>query len=329
MRRGGGSGVRGADDSLRGEGPFLLPAMTKGGQRRLRWAERDGYHFVDLTVENVGLRPAVLGDIQLSLNDVHLIYTPWERTLLQPNESVDKRVQSSERVRSGSERSGAELRVYYRDLDGTPLMTRSRADLGVGGIDCKSFIASRSDGHERPFTALHERDRALDDLIDEFTALDLAGEPITDSDTLTAVEVSLAEISDSLLRTLAAHPELLHTLHWRKFEELVAELLNREGFDVTLTSASGDRGVDIYALRHEGFGRFLYVVECKRQAPDRMVGPGLVRHLYGVVEREKATHGLLATTSFFTRGAVAEQRDVRFRVSLRDFHAIQAWLRRT
>ena len=129
-----------------------------------------------------------------------------------------------------------------------------------------------------------------------------------------------------LIAELARNPSLLYQLHWRRFEELIAELLARAGFDVELTSASRDRGVDIYAVRHGTFGSLLYVVECKRYAPRRGVSPGLVQQLYGVVEREKATQGLLATTSFFTKGAVSEHRDLQFRLHLRDYRAICDWL---
>jgi restriction endonuclease Mrr len=184
--------------------------------------------------------------------------------------------------------------------------------------DLREFKQSLSDGPEQEEAPA----------IDESTVLDATGSPIVDREALRATEVALAQVSDALIHALAEKPELLHTLHWRKFEELVAELLLREGFDVTLTSGSHDRGVDIYAVRHEAFGHSLYLVECKRHSPNRPVGPGMVRHLYGAVERERATQGLLATTSTFTSGAIAEQRDVEFRLSLHDFSAIRDWLRR-
>jgi hypothetical protein len=48
-------------------------------------------------------------------------------------------------------------------------------------------------------------------------------------------------VSDELLRKLYANPHLLHEqLSPRGFEELVAELLGRLGYEVTLTPASRD-----------------------------------------------------------------------------------------
>jgi hypothetical protein len=165
-------------------------------------------------------------------------------------------------------------------------------------------------------------------------ALDLEHQPALDTvgdqhqtGGLIAPEVLFAGIRTDLIAELARNPRLLHQLHWRRFEELIAELLARSGFDVELTSGSRDRGVDIYAARYGSFGSTLYVVECKRYALRRGIGPGLVRQLYGVVEREKATQGLLVTTSFFTKGAVSEQQDLQFRLRLRDYWDIRSWLK--
>lgn len=135
-------------------------------------------------------------------------------------------------------------------------------------------------------------------------------------------------VSDRLLRAVVEAPELLLELHWREFEELVAGLLHRDGFDVELTPPSGDRGADIYARRREPLGPVLYVVECKRFARERRVGPELVRGLYGVVERERATRGILATTSIFTPGARLEASgDLAYRLTLRDAADMRDWIR--
>jgi restriction system protein len=72
-----------------------------------------------------------------------------------------------------------------------------------------------------------------------------------------------------------------------------------------------------------------YIVECKKYAPEVLVGPSIVRALYGVVESEKATAGILATTSSFTKGAKEFQSSVAFRISLQDYIGNQKWLRDT
>lgn len=150
-------------------------------------------------------------------------------------------------------------------------------------------------------------------------------EPKSQSYKLIVTDVT--SVSDELLRKLAKEPELLYELSPRLFEEVVAELLARLGYEVTLTPASRDGGKDIYVASRNELGSFLYVVECKRYAPDNPVGVGLIRQLCGVVQAEKATAGILATTSFFTRGAKEFQRQVAFQISLRDYLGIQKWLR--
>jgi hypothetical protein len=204
-------------------------------------------------------------------------------------------------------------------------VARERMGPNVGAGE--SFLIDPQTGSA---TRMHHRDalKALLSGIYAFpTVVASGGDECQDGLILDAALISVAGVSTELINTLGRHPYLLHQLHWRKFEEIIAELLARSGFDVDLTSGSKDHGVDIYAIRRAAFGRALYVVECKKYAPHRGIGPGLVRQLYGVVEREKATQGLLATTSFFTKGAMHEQRDLQFRLCLGDFAAIRDWLR--
>ena len=122
---------------------------------------------------------------------------------------------------------------------------------------------------------------------------------------------------------------MLYEISPRVFEEVVAEIFRRKGYDVTLTPATRDGGKDIYVAEKRSLGSFLYLVECKRYGPENLVGPSLVRSLYGVVEAERATAGILATTSFFTKDAKEFQQTVQFRIALQDYLAIQRWLKDT
>lgn len=142
-----------------------------------------------------------------------------------------------------------------------------------------------------------------------------------------AAERIVQAVSDELIRYLAAHPEKMRELHPRKFEELVAELFKDMGYEVELTTYSNDGGRDILALRKDAATTFLTHVECKRYAEHRHVGVGVVRQLFGVVEKERASHGVIATTTFFTKGAQAEAKNFHHRLSLKDYTAVVAWLR--
>ena len=141
------------------------------------------------------------------------------------------------------------------------------------------------------------------------------------------LEARLRAINDEMIIQLADDPRELCELHPRDFEMLLAELFARDGFDVELTPQSRDRGVDLYAARHVGIGTLLFVVQAKRWAEDRPVGPDMVLSLRGAVDRERATAGVLVTTSHFTPGAEQEQRDHQWRLSLKEYQDLCGWLR--
>ncbi len=107
-----------------------------------------------------------------------------------------------------------------------------------------------------------------------------------------------------IIQYLHSNPNELYGLTPRRFEELIAELLDRDGMDVELTPASKDGGRDVLAYANTSIGRHLFYVECKRYSPGNPVGVKLVRELYGVLEAHKATAGMIVTTSNFTKGAV-------------------------
>ena len=133
-------------------------------------------------------------------------------------------------------------------------------------------------------------------------------------------------VNDELLSHLHTNPHLIYEFSPRKFEELVAKILDGLGYEVTLTQKTRDGGKDLYAVSHSELGSHLYLVECKRYSPERPVGVDVVRSLYGVVKQEQATMGVVVTTSTFTRPAEKFQRVVRYGLSLRDYQGLTAWL---
>lgn len=132
----------------------------------------------------------------------------------------------------------------------------------------------------------------------------------------------------NLVAHFLAHPNQMHQLLTpRKFEELIAELFHAEGHEVQLTPASKDGGRDILVSVNAPHARHLYLVECKRYAPQNPVDVALVRGLYGVVEKERATLGMLVTTSSFTTGAIEFAHEVQHRMSLKDYRTLIDMLR--
>jgi restriction system protein len=158
--------------------------------------------------------------------------------------------------------------------------------------------------------------------------LDRDGRPLApESEVAEPVRIQLRAVSAELVERIKARPSLIHELSPRQFEEFVAGLYERHGFEVKLTPASKDGGFDLYAIRHEAFGRFLTIVECKQNAPNRPVGVELVRSLYGVLAHKEASFGVIATTSTFTAGAKELQREHEYRLGLQDWLALQNMLR--
>jgi hypothetical protein len=164
---------------------------------------------------------------------------------------------------------------------------------------------------------------------DDVTLFGADGRPLLEGSTgFKRVALDIGGVNQELMELLKSKPELLRTLTPRKFEELVAELLERLGYKTELTPASKDGGFDIYAAKKDGVATLLYLVECKRYVPPNKVGVEIVRGLHGTVNEKNATGGIVATTSLFTAGAREFERKIEYRMQLHDYAGIQEWLKR-
>lgn len=132
--------------------------------------------------------------------------------------------------------------------------------------------------------------------------------------------------NENVWQQLQRNPEHLRQLPPRRFEEIVAAMLEKQGYSVELTPASKDGGFDIFVARKEALGSFLYLVECKRFTPPNKVGVQLVRALHGVVQKVRANAGVLVTTSFFTKGAQEYADEMNYTLHLHDFLTLKKWL---
>ncbi|REG01211.1 restriction endonuclease [Asanoa ferruginea] len=134
-------------------------------------------------------------------------------------------------------------------------------------------------------------------------------------------------IDDEAVRLLAHHPELLYTLSPRQFEEIVADILVRSGFNhVHLTPPSRDGGVDIYAKKDDLVGTSLYLVECKLWRPENPVGRPVLQKLYGVLADKRANKAVVVATTRFTKDAREWAADKPYQMALRDYDAVTTWL---
>lgn len=120
----------------------------------------------------------------------------------------------------------------------------------------------------------------------------------------------------------------IYTLAPREFEEMIAELLRNEGFEVQLTKQTRDNGFDILALRkldrHSIPLKFL--VECKRYKSTRPVDIDIIRSFKEVLDTEQANRGIIATTSYFTKPAQTKRKETPYLLDYRDKDDIMQWV---
>ncbi len=112
----------------------------------------------------------------------------------------------------------------------------------------------------------------------------------------------------------------------RAFEELVASIFELEGYEVNVTPASRDGGVDVFAERSNRLGLpDQWIVECKFYREDRPIGPELVRALVGVRQVLNVRNAALVATTRFTKEArrIAELGGIE----LVDRDRLLSWLR--
>lgn len=137
---------------------------------------------------------------------------------------------------------------------------------------------------------------------------------------------TLRVVDSEILRRLKAHPNELHELKPRQFEELVCDILVRHGWRIELTPASKDGGYDIVGISGSAGGvTSSWLIECKKYAQENKVGVAVVRALCGVKEEVKVANAMIVTTSTFTSGARSMGAS-RWDLSLRDHQDVITWI---
>lgn len=121
---------------------------------------------------------------------------------------------------------------------------------------------------------------------------------------------------------------ILFDIDPRRFERLVAELLQSQGYQVELTKQTRDGGYDLMAIYQTDYHEFKMLVECKRYAQQRKVGIDIVRSFCDVINTEQANKGLIVTTSTFTSGVKDRASEKGYLLDLADGRDILEWTRR-
>jgi len=103
-----------------------------------------------------------------------------------------------------------------------------------------------------------------------------------------------------VLSSLDQRPNLME-LTPSEFEALIANLFAKMGLETRLTQASRDGGVDCVAFDPRPIFGGKVVIQAKRYK--NTVGVSAVRDLFGTVQNEGASKGILVTTSGYGKAA--------------------------
>lgn len=144
--------------------------------------------------------------------------------------------------------------------------------------------------------------------------------------------ITILPANDKIFAYLAEHPEEIYrNLTPREFEEFMARLYNKLGYNVELTQTSRDGGKDIILRKPDVLGDMIYYVECKRYKEKDKVGLDIVQRFTGIVETDKVNGGIIATTSYFS--PVAErwitENKYNCKIQMHNFKTIQNLLKMT
>lgn len=159
------------------------------------------------------------------------------------------------------------------------------------------------------------------DIIYKPCIVDAFGKPIEKPNK--SIIIAVTEVNDQLLYELYQNPNLLHNLSPYDFERVMAKIFEKKGFSVKITPQTRDGGKDIFIAKND-LCSFLFYVECKKYAPNRPVSIDIIQRLYGVVSAEKATGGIIATTSYFTKPAkdYVQEHQLNNQITLQDYDTI-------
>lgn len=86
------------------------------------------------------------------------------------------------------------------------------------------------------------------------------------------------------------------------FEDLMAELVRRAGFEISSKGATDGSGMEIVATSRRAFFQGTYIILCKPSSV--LVEESAIRALYGMVMSERANKGILITNSAFAPSTV-------------------------
>lgn len=105
----------------------------------------------------------------------------------------------------------------------------------------------------------------------------------------------------------------LRAMNPYEFEELIAKIWEKQGWDAEATSGSADRGVDVVAVKQDAFEKRRHLIQVKRHGKNSTVGSEDIQKYSGLYQRDEQVDDVFVVTSNqFTKEAreVAKKRGV-------------------
>ena len=127
---------------------------------------------------------------------------------------------------------------------------------------------------------------------------------------------------------LYAQPGDLTHIHWRQFEHLVGEYFHRQGYRVEIGPGRGDGGKDLVATKERSIvGPEIIYVQCKRHAENNQVEIDHVKALWTTVNDDRATRGVIATTSRLAPCARSYCAGRQYQLTAVEGKKVKQWIR--
>jgi transcriptional regulator with XRE-family HTH domain/putative methionine-R-sulfoxide reductase with GAF domain len=144
-------------------------------------------------------------------------------------------------------------------------------------------------------------------------------------------QVSFLDVTPQLIMLLGDNPNELRNLSPERFEHVVAERIDRMGYDVQLTGATTrrDGGIDLIAVpKIRTLGSFLMAVQVKHHRGERTTGRPEVDRMLAWKDSPFRV-GVMVTNTAFSHEAkwLADQVGNRSFLRLRDFEDLKRWLK--
>jgi Holliday junction resolvase len=112
------------------------------------------------------------------------------------------------------------------------------------------------------------------------------------------------ELDLATRRRRLANLESLRSMDPFDFEVLVCRLYRSMGFEANYTPKSGDKGVDVHAIK----GDRRFAIQCKRYGFGSVVSGEEIQKLYGAMRQAGCHSAILVTTGRFSASAVEAAR---------------------